>query len=124
MFSTSAGYSEIHDGHFETVACPTHGVTSSFYPLYIAGESGEVKTNVYGGEFKAAYRYAAYIGNSNDGGIKEDAIANFLGGTFISGTGIQDTVHVDQVLAGLTVTGGSSQPSEGTAYASRAHSPA
>lgn len=123
-FSTSAGYSEIHDGHFETVACPTHGFTSSFYPLYIAGESGEVKTNVYGGEFKAAYRYAAYIGNSNDGGIKEDAIANFLGGTFISGTGVQDTVHVDQALGGLTVMGGTYQHADGSAYDIRAYYPA
>ena len=41
-FSTSAGYSEVRDGEFKTVACDKHSNGSSaFYALYVAGESGE-----------------------------------------------------------------------------------
>ena len=43
-FSTSAGYSEVRDGEFKTVACDKHSNGSSaFYALYVAGESGEVE---------------------------------------------------------------------------------
>ena len=54
----------MHDGIFETVACETHGKNSAWYALYVAGESGEVECNVYGGTFVAASKYAAFIGNS------------------------------------------------------------
>lgn len=113
-FSTSAGYSEVWDGHFETVPCQVHtNGSTAFYALYIAGESGEVECNIYGGEFKSATKVAAFIGNSNDGGQKKDAIANFHGGTFIAGTGVSDTIHVDKQLGGLEVTGGTYLLSDG-----------
>lgn len=107
-FSTSAGYSEVHNGTFETVGCENakHGINSAWYALYVAGESGEVECNVYGGTFTAASKYAAYIGNSNDGGEKKDAIVNIHGGTFVSGRPDKEAVHVDNALGGLEVTGG------------------
>lgn len=105
-FSTSAGYSEVHDGIFETVACETHGKNSAWYALYVAGESGEVECNVYGGTFVAASKYAAFIGNSNDGGEKKDAIVNIYGGVFRSGREDKTAVHVDKDLGGLEITGG------------------
>ncbi len=105
-FSTSAGYSEVHDGTFKTVACETHGKNSAHYALYVAGESGEVECNVYGGTFVAASKYAAYIGNSNDGGEKKDAIVNIYGGSFKSGRDDKIAVLVDQDLGGLNITGG------------------
>lgn len=105
-FSTSAGYSEVHDGTFETVACEIHGKNSAWYALYVAGESGEVECNVYGGTFVAASKYAAYIGNSNDGGEKKDAIVNIYGGIFESGRDDKIAVLVDKDLGGLNITGG------------------
>ena len=105
-FSTSAGYSEVHDGTFETVACESHGKNSAWYALYVAGESGEVECNVYGGTFVAASKYAAYIGNSNDGGEKKDAIVNIYGGIFESGRDDKIAVLVDKDLGGLNITGG------------------
>ena len=104
-FSTSAGTSEIHDGTFTTVGCDKHGVNSAWYALYVAGESGQVSTTVYGGTFTSASKYAAYIGNSNDGGDKLDAIAAFKGGTFQSGR-TDVAIYVDEALGGLEITGG------------------
>ena len=104
-FSTSAGTSEIHDGTFTTVGCDKHGVNSAWYALYVAGESGQVSTTVYGGTFTSASKYAAFIGNSNDGGDKQDAIATFKGGTFKSGRS-DVAIYVDGTLGDLEITGG------------------
>ena len=105
-FSTSAGYSEIQDGSFKTVPCSKQpDGSTAFYALYIAGESGEVESNIYGGTFESASRVAAFIGNSNDGGDKLNAIAHFYGGSFTSG-GNSEAVHVDSSLGGLEITGG------------------
>lgn len=105
-FSTSAGTSEIHDGTFTTFSCDVHANGSSaWYALYVAGESGQVSTTVYGGTFTSASKYAAYIGNSNDGGDKQDAIAAFKGGTFKSGRA-DVAIYVDKALGGLEITGG------------------
>lgn len=105
-FSTSAGKTEIYDGTFETVACDKHSTgNSAFYALYVAGESGEVVCNVHGGTFKSISKVAAFIGNSNDGGDKLDAVANFYGGTFITGDN-NNVIHVDEKLGGLEISGG------------------
>lgn len=105
-FSTSAGKTEIYDGTFETVACDKHPTgISAYYALYVAGESGEVVCNVHGGTFKSISKVAAYIGNSNDGGDKLDAVANFYGGTFITGDK-SNVIRVDEKLGGLEISGG------------------
>ncbi|MCI7658439.1 S-layer homology domain-containing protein [Anaerotignum sp.] len=105
-FSTSAGKTEIYDGTFETVACDKHlNGSSAFYALYVAGESGKVLCNVHGGTFKSISKVAAFIGNSNDGGDKLDAVANFYGGTFITGDN-NNVIHVDEKLGGLEISGG------------------
>lgn len=105
-FSTSAGKTEIYDGTFETVSCDKHlNGSSAFYALYVAGESGEVVCNVHGGTFKSISKVAAYIGNSNDGGDKLDAVANFYGGTFITGDK-SNVIRVDEKLGGLEISGG------------------
>lgn len=106
-FSTSAGKTEIYDGTFETVACDKHpNGSSAYYALYVAGESGKVLCNVHGGTFKSISKVAAFIGNSNDGGDKLDAVANFYGGTFITGDNNNDVIHVDEKLGGLEISGG------------------
>ena len=106
-FSTSAGKTEIYDGTFETVSCDKHlNGSSAFYALYVAGESGKVLCNVHGGTFKSISKVAAFIGNSNDGGDKLDAVANFYGGTFITGDNNNNVIHVDEKLGGLEISGG------------------
>lgn len=106
-FSSSAGYAAIYGGEFETVACPKHpNGSSAFYALYVAGETGEVKAEIYGGTFTSATKAAAYIGNSNDGGDKEKAIAYFYDGYFKGGNGAKETIHVDNAIGGLEITGG------------------
>ncbi len=101
-FSSSAGYTEIHNGSFETVACSTHtNGNSSYYPLYIAGEDEDVKCVVYGGTFKSVSKTAALIGNDNtngDGGINANATSEIFGGTFIAPTG-------KEAITGATNTG-------------------
>ena len=106
-FSTSAGYSEVRDGEFKTVACDKHSNGSSaFYALYVAGESGEVECNVYGSEFTSISKVAAFVGNSNDGGDKEEALVHIYGGSFISQSDDKEAVHVDEALGGLEIAGG------------------
>ena len=106
-FSTSAGYSEVRDGEFKTVACDKHSNGSSaFYALYVAGESGEVECNVYGGEFTSISKVAAFVGNSNDGGDKKEALVHIYGGSFISQSDDKEAVHVDEALGGLEIAGG------------------
>lgn len=105
-FSSSAGYAEIYDGEFSTVACKVHSNGSTaFYALYVAGESGKVETHIYGGEFKSESKVAVYVGNSNDGGEKRDAIVYITGGTFTSGSD-SEAIKVDNDLGGLEITGG------------------
>lgn len=86
-FSSSAGYTEIHDGSFETVACTKHtNGNSAYYALYIAGEDEDVKCVVYDGTFKSVSKTAALIGNDNtngDGGINANATSEIKGGTFM-----------------------------------------
>ena len=99
-FSSSAGLAEIYGGTFETVACPIHGTGPAFYALYIAGEVGQVEAHIYGGTFTSAL-----IGNDNDGGDKQPAIAYFHGGTFTGGNG-QPAVSEATNTGTLQVTGG------------------
>ena len=107
-FSTSAGYTEIHDGTFETVSCANHSNGSTaHYALYVAGESGVVECNVYGGTFKSVSKVAAYIGNNTpgDGGDRLPALVNIYDGSFTGG-GSGVAVSVDNELGGLEVVGG------------------
>ena len=97
----------MRDGEFKTVACDKHSNGSSaFYALYVAGESGEVECNVYGGEFTSISKVAAFVGNSNDGGDKEEALVHIYGGSFISQSDDKEAVHVDEALGGLEIAGG------------------
>ena len=122
--ATAAGYSEIRDGEFKTAPCKNHPTgNTAFYALYVAGESGKVETNIYGGTFTSSTKAAAYIGNSNDGGDKKEAIANFYGGKFVGGNGAKETVHVDNQLGGLEITGGTYQTSDGQKYDVSAYIP-
>ena len=107
-FSTSAGYTEIHDGTFETVSCANHSNGSTaHYALYVAGESGVVECNVYGGTFKSVSKVAAYIGNNTpgDGGDRLPALVNIYDGSFTGG-GSGVAVSVNKELGGLEVVGG------------------
>ena len=101
-FSSSAGYTEIHDGSFETVACTKHtNGNSAYYALYIAGEDEDVKCVVYDGTFKSVSKTAALIGNDNtngDGGINANATSEIKGGTFIAPTN-------QKAITGATNTG-------------------
>ena len=101
-FSSSAGYTEIRNGSFETVSCEKHsGGTSTFYALYVAGEDEDVKCVVYDGTFKSVYRTAVLIGNDNtngDGGINANATSEIKGGTFIAPKGVP-------AITGATNTG-------------------
>lgn len=105
-FSTSAGKSNVYDGTFKTVACDVHNSgASAFYALYIAGESGEVVTHIYGGEFSSVSKAAAYIGNNNDGGMKKDALVYIHGGEFTAEEGVK-ALSVNYPVGGAEVTGG------------------
>lgn len=106
-FSTSAGYTEIHDGTFETISCANHSNDTAFYALYVAGESGVVECNVYGGTFKSVSKVAAYIGNNTpgDGGDRLPALVNIYDGSFTGG-GSGVAVSVNKELGGLEVVGG------------------
>ena len=104
-FSSSAGLAEIYGGTFETVACPIHGTGPAFYALYIAGEVGQVEAHIYGGTFTSVSKVAALIGNDNDGGDKQPAIAYFHGGTFTGGNG-QPAVSEATNTGTLQITGG------------------
>ena len=93
--------------HLKTAACDKHSNGSSaFYALYVAGESGEVECNVYGGEFTSISKVAAFVGNSNDGGDKKEALVHIYGGSFISQSDDKEAVHVDEALGGLEIAGG------------------
>ena len=122
-FSTSAGYTEIHDGTFETIPCEKHSNGgTAFYALYVAGESGEVECNVYGGSFTSVSKVAAYIGNNapGDGGDRLPALVNIYDGSFTGG-GSSAAVSVNEKLGGLEVVGGTFS-SDITAYVSSAAS--
>lgn len=106
-FSTSAGTSTIYDGTFRTVPCKIHSDGSTaFYAFYVAGESGEVVTHVYGGEFTSFSKTAAYIGNNNDGGMKKDALVYIHDGVFTAQDGI-NAVTVSEPIGGAKISGGS-----------------
>ena len=68
--------------------------------------AGEVECNVYGGEFTSISKVAAFVGNSNDGGDKEEALVHIYGGSFISQSDDKEAVHVDEALGGLEIAGG------------------
>ena len=104
------GYAEVYGGTFETVACG-HAKDGrvSFYPLYVAGEEGEVEAHIYGGSYTAAYRYAVYCGNDNDGGIKEQATLYIHDGSFVGGYNVQAAVFQAEYTGNPSITGGTFQ---------------
>lgn len=110
----AGGTADIYDGDFSTVSCvndPAHTATS-FYALYVAGESFENMATVYGGNFHAAYREAVHIGNSNpapDSGAGKSSIVLIKGGTFTGGTLDGTAVVVentDNAVGAASITGG------------------
>ena len=110
----AGGTADIYDGDFSTVPCvnnPAH-TTTSFYALYVAGESFENMATVYGGNFHAAYREAVHIGNSNpapDSGAGKSSIVLIKGGTFTGGTlgGTAVVVeNTDNAVGAASITGG------------------
>ena len=113
------GTADIYNGYYKTIQCPENDAhTSTFYALYIAGESGEVACNVYGGTYTTEGSHSAVlVGNNNpggDGGIRAQAIANIYGGTFSAPSGISAlneqtevgdvTVYAGTFLSGDTVS--------------------
>ena len=81
---------------------------TSYYALYIAGESAGVTATVYGGTFTSGRTYALYIGNDNtdgDGGINADAYAMIYGGTFTAPSGI-NAVYVAYNTGNSYIYGG------------------
>ena len=104
------GYAEVYGGTFETVACDhAKDGSVSFYPLYVAGEEGEVEAHIYGGSYTAAYRYAVYCGNDNDGGIKEQATLYIHDGSFVGGYNVQAAVFQAEDTGNPSITGGTFQ---------------
>lgn len=83
--ASNTGKITIYDGKFST----DKNKQDSFYALYVAGEAGVAKGEVYGGSFYSP-KYAVYIGNDNtdgDGGINADATTSIYDGTFIGDKG-------------------------------------
>lgn len=55
---------------------------TAFYALYVAGERGVIKANIYNGSFKSSGYAVTQVGNDQDGGNKEEANAKIYGGVF------------------------------------------
>ena len=104
------GYAEIKDGTFQTVACTgkadncQNGGTAH-YALYVAGEDGNVETRVLGGEFKSVSKSAIYVGNDNDGGLKNPATVYIEGGIFTAKEGVPALTSASQT-GNPSITGG------------------
>ena len=88
----AAGYAEVRDGTFKTVACTNEAPNcqnggTAHYALYCAGERGTVRAEISGGTFESVSKVAAYIGNDNigDGGQRLPAAVCITNGVFISG---------------------------------------
>ena len=92
-------------GSYKTVDCAQkHGAV--FYALYVAGEAGAVQVVVNDGTFVTEGKQTAVlVGNSNDGGLKEQAVLQIRGGQFSAPEGIP-AYKVDVALGGLNITGG------------------
>ena len=106
--SIIGGTADIYDGVFKTVEC-LHNHGAVFYALYVAGESYETSTTVYGGTFSSEKREAVHVGNNNaggDGGNREDATLMIKGGSFTGGDGNKTAVAVDNSLGGASISGG------------------
>ena len=103
--SATAGTMEVNGGSYKTVDCAQkHGAV--FYELYVAGEAGAVQVVVNDGTFVTEGKQTAVlVGNSNDGGLKEQAVLQIRGGQFSAPEGIP-AYKVDVALGGLNITGG------------------
>lgn len=103
--SATAGTMEVNGGSYKTVDCAQkHGAV--FYALYVAGEAGAVQVVVNDGTFVTEGKQTAVlVGNSNDGGLKEQAVLQIRGGQFSAPEGIP-AYKVDVALGGLNITGG------------------
>ena len=94
----SGGHTVINGGNYSSTG------TSSHYALYIAGESGVASATVNAGTFTADRLSAVLVGNSGDGGIKENASVIIKGGKFI---GTTTAIGFDGTLATASIQGGS-----------------
>lgn len=103
--SATAGTMEVNGGSYKTVDCAQkHGAV--FYALYVAGEAGAVQVVVNDGTFVTEGKQTAVlVGNSNDGGLKEQAVLQIRGGQFSAPEGIP-AYKVDVALGRLNITGG------------------
>ena len=106
--SIIGGTADIYDGVFKTVEC-LHNHGAVFYALYVAGESYETSTTVYGGTFSSEKREAVHVGNNNaggDGGNRQHATLEIKGGSFTGGDKNTTAVAVDNALGGASISGG------------------
>ncbi len=103
--SATAGTMEVNGGSYKTVDCAQKR-GAVFYALYVAGEAGAVQVVVNDGTFVTEGKQTAVlVGNSNDGGLKEQAVLQIRGGQFSAPEGIP-AYKVDVALGGLNITGG------------------
>ena len=102
----TSGKVEIYDCNVTAHKCPRNPNHASYYALYIAGGSGEVNCNIYGGTFISENTHAAHVGNNKeiDGGLREKANAKIYGGTFKTGT--KNALHADETLGSIKLAGG------------------
>lgn len=110
-----AGKMEVNGGSYKTEDCDKqHGAV--FYALYVAGEAGKVQVVVNDGTFVTEGNYTAVlVGNSNDGGLKEQAVLQIKGGQFSAPDGVP-AYKVDVSLGGLNVSGGTFSSKVDTSY--------
>ena len=100
-----SGTMEVNGGTYRTVDCAQqHG--HIFYALYVAGEKGTVQAVINGGTFETKGNVAAVlVGNSGDGGVKEQAVLQIRGGRFLAPENVP-AYKVDAPLGELNVSGG------------------
>lgn len=103
--AVTSGGAEINGGSIKTVKCETHAGTSH-YALYLAGERGNTAITINGGEFTSLDKVAMFVGNSNDGGLQQDARVFVKGGTFNGGGADKKAVHLDKKNGYLSILGG------------------
>lgn len=89
--NSGAGYIEVNDGTFKTVACAKNH-KAIFYAINVAGYSGSISGVINGGTFETEGPYtAALLGNDNtngDGGINADTVVHIYGGKFTAPEGV------------------------------------
>lgn len=105
--SITGGTSTISDGIVSALTCTrgNHGTSGTHYALYVAGENAIVSCTVNGGSFSSTGAATVMVGNSGDGGNKENAALVINDGTFKHETG-GTVVKVDNTLGNPYISGG------------------